>query len=215
MKKSWGVWPLLLLMLLPGLVSGAGAGAYDEGIEYIPIKPPVPTADPQRIEVVEMFWYGCPHCYRFEPKFKKWIKERKPDNVDVVLIPAITGPGWVPAAKAFYTAELLGVLDRSHQALFDAIHVERKRFHSGEEFAKFFSRFGISEAKFLETYNSFAVDLKVRRAADLTRRYGVDGVPTIIVNGKYRTTGTLTNGDDGLLKVLDYLIALEAKNLPG
>ncbi len=212
MTRFRALWPALLL-LLPALAMAAGGRTFDEGIEYIPISPPVPTADPQRIEVVELFWYGCPHCFRFEPKFRKWIRERKPDYVDVVLIPAITGPGWVPAAKAYYAAELLGVLDRSHQALFDAIHVERKRFRNGADFAGFFTRFGISEAKFLETYNSFAVDLKVRRAADLTRRYGVDGVPTVVVNGKYRTSGPLVNGDEGVLDALDYLIALEARKL--
>ncbi|HEB59300.1 MAG TPA: thiol:disulfide interchange protein DsbA/DsbL [Gammaproteobacteria bacterium] len=213
MTRFRALWPVLLLLLLPGMALAAGMRTFDEGIEYIPLKPPVPTSDPRRIEVVELFWYGCPHCYRFEPKFRKWIKERKPDNVNIVLIPAITGPGWVPAAKAFYTAELLGVLDRSHQALFDAIHVERKRFRNGTDFARFFTRFGISEEKFLETYSSFAVDLKVRRAADLTRRYGVDGVPSVVVNGKYRTSGPLVNGDEGMLDALDYLIALEAGKL--
>jgi thiol:disulfide interchange protein DsbA len=130
--------------------------------------------------------------------------------VEVVRIPAIFRDSWIPGARAFYTAQFLGVLDRTHKALFEAIHLNKQRFPDAQSFAKFFAKFGVAEKDFLDTYNSFAVDAKVRRAQDLTRRYQIDGVPTLVINGKYRTTGTIANGHDGMLEVLEFVIKQES-----
>ena len=200
---------LVLVLLLAFAGHSAFARTFDEGIEYIPIAPPVSTNSGSKVEVVELFWYGCPHCFNFEPQWEKWIAS-KPENVEVVRIPAIFRDSWIPAARAFYTAQFLGVLDRTHKPLFEAIHVKKQRFPDAQSFAKFFAKFGVAEKDFLDTYNSFAVDAKVRRAQDLTRRYQIDGVPTLVINGKYRTTGTIANGHDGMLEVLDFVIKQES-----
>ncbi|MBI1423814.1 MAG: thioredoxin domain-containing protein [Gammaproteobacteria bacterium] len=185
---------------------------YDEGIEYQKISPPVQTDNSQKVEVVEVFWYGCPHCYHFEPKLEAWLK-RLPANVDFVRIPAVfpNRPLWELHARAYYTAELLGVLDKTHEALFDAIHKANQRLFDEDSLANFYAKFGVDKKLFKETMHSFGVQMKVDRAKDLCQRYGIDGVPTMVVNGKYRTFASLTNGEEGMLKVVDFLINKESK----
>jgi len=133
--------------------------------------------------------------------------------VEVIHVPAVLRPSWLPHAKAYYAARLLGVLDKSHQALFDAIHMERRRLNDGQTLARFFTRFGVSEKEFLEAYDSFEVDLQVRKAMDLVRRYRADGVPALVVNGKWRITGSSAGGHEEMLKVLDELVKKEAAAL--
>jgi len=208
-RLSWLVLlaGLFLLPTLPAMASG-----YDEGIEYLKISPPVPTENPNRVEVVEVFWYGCPHCYHFEPKLLDWLKH-KPANVDFIRMPAIfpDRPLWELHARAYYTAELLGVLDKTHEALFDAIHKHNQRLFDIDSLADFYAKYGVDKKLFKETMYSFGVQMKVDRAKDLSRRYNIDGVPTLVINGKYRTFASLTNGEAGMLKVTDFLIDKESK----
>lgn len=194
------------------LVSNLSFAGIDEGIEYKLVSPPVPTSTGDKVEVVEMFWYGCPHCYHFEPSFEKW-KKSVPANVEVIRIPAIfpNRPEWEVSARAFYTAELLGVLDKIHKPLFDAIHKNRQKLFTKESLADFFEKYGVKKEDFNQTYDSFGVQMKVNRARDLTQRYGIDGVPTLVVDGRYLTHGSLTNGSPGMLKVVDFLIEKETK----
>lgn len=194
---------LLMLQSLPAMAS------YDEGIEYLAIKPPVPT-DTQKVQVVEMFWYGCPHCFHFEPKLVAWLKHL-PANVEFERVPAVfpDHPLWELHARAFYTAQMLGVLKKTHEALFNAIHEKHEQLFSEDALADFYAKYGISKKLFKETMHSFGVDMKVDRAKELTRRYGIDGVPTLVIDGKYRTFASLTNGEAGMLKVTDYLIKKE------
>lgn len=199
--------PLLGMFLLPA----AGALAeYDEGIEYKRLATPVPTVDATKVEVVELFWYGCPHCYHLEPDLKKWLKN-KPDNVVFVRIPAVFRPLWGFHAKVYYTAEVLGILDEIHEPLFDAIQKERRKMASVDGVKALFAKHGISSEKFDNAFNSFAVDTKVRRATDLSRRYAIEGVPALVINGKYVTDGVIANGHDGMLEVTNYLIRKETK----
>ena len=114
-------------------------------------------------------------------------------------------------ARAYYTAEVLGVLEKIHQPLFDAMNLKKQKMATTDELAAFFAKNGVSKETFLETYNSFSVDSKVRRASDLSKRYGIDGVPSLIVNGKYRTSGSLAGSREKMLKVVDHLIKQEAK----
>lgn len=202
----------LILGFLTLLMSGVSLAEIDEGIEYQLVNPPVKTSNPDKIEVVEMFWYGCPHCYRFEPEFEKW-KKNAPANVEVIRIPAIFAnrAEWEASARAFYTAELLGVLDKIHKPMFDAIHKNRQHLFTKESLADFFEKQGVNKADFNQTFDSFGVQMKVSRARDLTQRYGITGVPTIVVNGRYQTHGSLTNGQAGMLKVVDFLVAKESK----
>lgn len=194
------------------MFSMSASADIDEGIEYKLVDPPVRTANPDKVEVVEMFWYGCPHCYRFEPALAKW-KKSLPANVEFTRIPAIfpNRPVWELHARAFYTAELLGVLDKIHAPLFNAIHHQHKNINSKAALQAFFEKQGVSKQDFEQTFDSFGVQMKVNRAADLTRRYGIGGVPTMVIDGKYQTHGSLTDGHDGMLKVVDFLIKKESK----
>jgi thiol:disulfide interchange protein DsbA len=203
MMRRTASW-LLALALLPLAAQG-----YDEGFDYQRIAPPLPTDTPGKVEVVELFWYGCPHCFRFEPIVERWL-ESKPDDVAFKRVPAIFRDSWAPLARAYYTAEALGVLDRLHMALFEAIHLKRRNLNSEGALRTFFQEHGVSGEDFDRTYRSFAVESKVRRAMDLTRRYGINGVPSMVVDGKFRTDGTLAGGLDEVPKIVDHLVATEA-----
>ena len=208
---AWVLRAALLTGLIAGLAIPASQARIDEGIEYQVITPPVRTTSAGKVEVVELFWYGCPHCHSFEPKFVEW-KKKQGSNVEVIRIPAIfpNRPVWELHARAYYTAELLGVLDKIHKPLFDAIHKNRKNYgkvlFDKNSLAEFFAKYGVDKATFNDTMYSFGVQMKVNRAKDLTRRYGIDGVPTLIIGGRYRTHASLTNGQAGMLRVTNFLI---------
>ncbi|KPK40193.1 MAG: hypothetical protein AMJ69_03285 [Gammaproteobacteria bacterium SG8_47] len=190
-----------------GLAMPALSGI-DEGVQYQKVIPPQPTSTADKVEVVELFWYGCPHCFQFEPELRKWL-ETKPANVELVRMPAVFNPRWRLHAQAFYAAEVLGAMDKMHDALFEALHVKKRRLNDEAQLQEFFVEHGVSAEDFKNAFNSFAVYSKVRRAEDLTRRYGISGVPAMVVNGKYRTDGPMANGHTGMLRVVDYLIDRE------
>lgn len=203
----------LLALLAPALVTAASADSarhYDAGIDYQIIDPPQPADSGGKIQVIELFWYGCPHCYHFEPHLDQWLAH-KPKDVDFERIPAVLGPNWAPLARAFYTEKLLGVFPKTHLALFNAIHKDHdvKLLTDTKAMAAFFAKHGVPEKKFLSTYHSFAVDVDVNRARDMTRRYGISGVPSMIVAGKYRTSGQLAGSNEAMLNVVKYLIQKE------
>jgi len=183
---------------------------YDAGIEFKVLPTPQPTSDGQKIEVVELFWYGCPHCYHFEPFLQTWLKN-KPKNVVFVRIPAIFNPGWGLHARAYYSAEALGVVDKVHEALFEA--AQSRKLSNVDQVRKVFVDQGIKASDFNDAWGSFGVDSRVRSAADMTRRYNIEGVPSLIINGKYVTDGPMANGHAGMLKVTDFLIKKEAAKL--
>jgi protein dithiol oxidoreductase (disulfide-forming) len=197
----------LFVLLLPLAVSVAwSAEEFMEGTHYTRLESPQPTSDPDKIEVVEMFSYACPHCFHLDPYINEWLKS-KPDDVVFIRLPVVFRPSWEPLAKAYFTAELLGVLDKTHSALFDAIHVKNQKFEDEAALRDFFVSQGVDPKDFDKTYNSFAVAVKVNHAKLMTRRYAITGVPTLIVNGKYSAGGE----DENVLKVVDYLIAQERK----
>jgi thiol:disulfide interchange protein DsbA len=184
------------------------AEPYQAGKDYVELTQPVKTADPNKVEVVEMFGYPCPHCNSFEPMLKAWEKQ-KGEEIDFERIPVVFGRSWEGPARSYYTAELMGKVDETHQAMFDAIHVERKRFRGAEDFADFYESLGVDRGQFLKTYNSFAVNMKLNQGDSKLRSYQVDGVPTLIVNGKYRVTAGMAGSQADMLKVVDYLINKE------
>jgi len=200
------------IVLLAGLPFTSQAEDYNEGFEYLKINPPVSTdVKKGQVEVVELFWYMCSHCYHFEPVIKKW-KKNKPKNVVFKRIPAIFSPRWAFFAKVHYTIELLDIVDKIHDPLFEAIHEKKARLGNETAIARFVEKHaGIKPQKFLDVFNSFSVDAKVRKATDLSRRYGAQGVPTVIVNGKWRTGGTIAGGHEGMIKVVNHLIKMESK----
>jgi len=179
---------------------------------YEAVSPPQPTTNPAKIEVIEFFWYGCPHCYSFEPSLSKWQKT-KPDNVDFIRIPAVFNEEWGKHAKAYYTAEALGVVDAVHTDLFDEVQKAKQEnkhaLETEEELAKFFVAHGVKDADFREAYNSFMVDSKIRQAPALAAKYGITGVPAIIVNGKYKTNGTLAGSQEKMIDIINTLVKKE------
>ncbi len=203
---------LLFALLLPFAVAvTAVAQDYKEGSNYLRLSRPQPTSTTDKIEVVELFWYGCPHCYHLEPHIEKWL-ENKPEDVEFVRLPAIVGPRWEPLAQAYYTAEVLGVLDKTHAALFEANQGKKQKFTTEQQIKEFFVAHGVSDKDFKDAFNSFAVSVKMNNAKQMTRRYAITGVPTLIVNGKFSTSGKLAGSEAGILKVVDYLVAQERTN---
>ncbi|MCG6899506.1 MAG: thiol:disulfide interchange protein DsbA/DsbL [Gammaproteobacteria bacterium] len=199
---------LLALVVTVLLATAAMAEGYTAGKQYQVLTNPQPTSSGDKIEVVEMFWYGCPHCYRLEPFIEEW-QASKAEDVEFVQMPAIIGPPWELLAKAFYTAEFLGVTDKLHPALFDAIHKDHKKLNNEDAVQAVFVEQGVSEEDFKKTFNSFAVSVKINNARLMTKRYAITGVPTIIVNGKYSTSGSLAGSNENLIKVVNYLIDQE------
>ena len=179
------------------------------GPGYESLSPTQPTQDPSKVEVIEFFWYGCPHCYSFEPALTNWLKT-KPENVQFIRMPAIFSDLWAKHAKAYFTAEALGVVNDVHADLFDAIQNKKQKLTTEDQLAKFFVAHGVSETEFRKAYNSFIVDSKLRQAKTMAPRYGVTGVPAIIINGKYKTNGPLAKSEQGMIEVMNRLITEES-----
>ena len=186
------------------------AAPFDEGIDYRAIEQPLRAEEGDDIEVLEFFWYGCPHCYHLEPEIAEWLKT-KPANVTFRRLPAAASPRWVPHAKAFFAAEQLGVLDKLHEPLFKALHVERRKIMTEDEIVAFAAEQGIDADAFRKAYDSFPVDMQVRKSAELVRHYNIDGVPTFVVNGKYVTSATQTGSNEKMFQVINYLVAEASK----
>ncbi len=181
-----------------------------ESLGYETLSPAQPTQNQDKIEVIEFFWYGCPHCYSLEPVMEKWLKT-KPDNVEFIRQPAIFSSLWGKHAKAFYVAEALGVLDKVHADFFDAIQNKKQKLSSEDQLAKFFVAHGVDETQFRSTFNSFLIDAKMRQAKMMAPRYGITGVPAIIINGKYKTSGPLAKSNTNMIKVMNQLIKQESQ----
>lgn len=190
------------------LLGFAMTAVAEEGYETL--SPAQPTQNPDKIEVIEFFWYGCPHCYHLEPEIVKWLKT-KPKNVEFIRQPAIFNKVWGDHAKAFFTAEALGVSEKLHADFFDAIQNKQLPLQTEADLEKFFVDHGIDKTAFHNAYNSFLVDAKVRQATAMPARYGITGVPALIVNGKYKTNGTLAKSQENIITVLNQLIQKENK----
>lgn len=202
---------MIPVLLLPALA--AAAPAFQEGKDYKRIIPEQPGIVDGKVEVVELFWYGCPHCHRFQPFVEKWL-ETKPDNVVFIRMPAILRESWTLLARAYYTAEALGKVEEIHQPLFHAIHNEKRRFTTEQSLSEFFAEHGVPPEDFRKAYHSFTVDNKVRRARLMTKRYQTQGTPSVVIAGKYRTDPGMTNGFAGMIGVIDYLAKLESDKQP-
>lgn len=182
----------------------AMAAQFVAGKDYTVIPNPVAVEKPGKIEVREFFWYGCPHCFTLEPHMQAWLKQM-PKDVRFVRTPAAMNPLWEQGARAYYVSEALGVRQKTHMTLFHDIHANRKNILDQAAFAKFFTQFGIPEAKFNSTYKSFPITSKIAQAQDLAKRYQLTGVPAVTVNGKY-----IIQGEDAkVTAVLNYLVEQE------
>ncbi|MFH0351888.1 MAG: thiol:disulfide interchange protein DsbA/DsbL [Chromatiales bacterium] len=186
----------------------ASNARYQIGKHYQEIVPAQPVATDGKIEVIEVFWYGCSHCYDFEPYINKWAASKAPD-VEFRRIPAAFNKAWHLHAKAYYAAEALGVVDKIHSPFFKALHESKRRLDDEASLAEFFAENGVSKEAFTEAFSSFAVDAKVQQALQSIKQYGIDGVPKVVINGKFRTPGEVGISFSDMLKVIDFLIDKE------
>lgn len=175
-----------------------------EGTHYVRLSQPVPATVPGKIEVIEFFWYGCSHCFAFEPTIEAWSKRVAPDVYFHPTPFAFIGP--VEHQKMFYALEELGQRESLHRKLFNAIHVENKRLNSEAEITAFVATHGVDGAKFTEAFRSFAVNTKVSRGKQLSNAYKIDSVPSIGVNGRYYTSASLAGSPEKAIAVTDFLI---------
>lgn len=199
------ILPILLVLFSFNI---AYAEEFTEGIDYTTLDKPVKTSDPSKIVVTELFWYGCPHCFRFEPYAQSWKKTLAKD-VKFEQIPSTLNPRWSDHARAHYALELLGKIDDIHAKLFNAIHIQNKHLNDRDSIADFVSQYGVNKQKFKDAFNSFAVETKLRKNAKKERLYHVEGVPSIIINGKYVTSGSLAGSYARMLKIMDFLVQSE------
>ncbi|MGH7888020.1 MAG: thiol:disulfide interchange protein DsbA/DsbL [Candidatus Binatia bacterium] len=199
---------LLAALFILATVQAYGADQFREGEHYELLLAPLPVKNPEKIEVVELFWYGCPHCFHFEPLVTEWLKT-KPGDVEFRRIPAVFAENWVPHARAFLAAEALGVLEQFHAPLFRAIHENGKKVLDEESLVSFAAEVGIPRDEFRDAYTGFAIDGKVKQAMLYSRNSGITGVPAVVVNGKYRTGAQMAGGQDKILKVVDFLVDKE------
>ena len=201
-----------MLTLLAPLMANAQPEKFVAGKNYHVLDTPVRTRDSGKIEVVEVFWYGCSHCYHFEPLIKQWKKGIAAD-VDFWRSPAMWNGPMKIHAQAFYAAEVLGVSEKLHTPLFTTLVVERKRLASPNDIENLFADYGVDREAFKKAFNSFGVSSKVKQADARARSYKISGTPELVVNGKYRVTAKLAGGQAQMLNVVDFLISKERAQL--
>lgn len=179
----------------------------EEGTDFLSIGNPAPTEAPAgKIEVVEFFWYSCPHCNAFEPKLEAWIKAA-PKDVFIRRVPVAFRDDFVPQQRLFYTLEAMNKLDDLHRKVFNAIHLERQKLDTQDTIGAWVEKQGVDKTKFLELYNSFSIQTKARKGSQLQDAFKVQGVPALGIAGRFYTDGSQAGNMDKALVVTDYLIA--------
>ena len=178
-----------------------------EGRNYVRLTQPVPVSAPaDKIEVIDFFWYGCPHCAAFEPELDAWAK-RLPEHVAFSRVPvAFRAEPFTTHQRIFYALDTLGLLDAMHRKVFYAVHVERLALDKPADIAAYMTKHGVDATKFLEAFNSFTTQSRIKRANGLVDGYKIDGVPAIGVHGRYYTSGAMAGGNDRSLVVADFLV---------
>lgn len=197
-----------LLMVAMALVGQVHAADWKEGTHYKKLSTPVRTDSDSRVEVAEVFWYGCPHCYSFKPLAESW-EAGAPDYVDYVRIPAALGRSWEPHARAFYALEAMDSLDKVHDALFKALAGERRPLNDGESLADFVASHGVDHDEFLANFNSFGVNARMQQAQSKIRGARITGTPSMLVNGKYTVSASMAGSLEAMLEVVEYLVEKE------
>jgi protein dithiol oxidoreductase (disulfide-forming) len=196
-----------LLVLLPP----AAHAQPKRGTDYSELKGVQPVeARAGKVEVVEFFWYRCPHCYSLDPVLENWVK-KLPADVEFRRVPAVLSDNWAIDARIFYAFEALGVLEKVHKSFFDAIHKDRLNVASEPAMNEWLQKNGIDRKKFDDAVKSFGVQAKVKRAAQLSSSYQLDGVPLLAVQGKYTVSAEQGGSHGGMLSTADYLISTARK----
>ena len=203
----------LIALALAALGGARLAGAQQPGVNYTVLKPEQPVNAPGKIEVIEFFWYGCIHCFTLEAELEQWQRKLAPD-VKFRRVPAIFNARWGHDAGIFYALEAMGVGEKLHRPLFDAIHVDRLRTDDAKALGAFMQKQGVDVKRFEEVLKSFGVQSKVRQAQQLTVAYRIDGTPAMAVHGRYTVSPEQGGSQRGILAVVDHLVALTRKSLP-
>ena len=184
------------------------------GKDYLEISPPQPTETPGKNEVIEFFWYRCPHCYSLEPYLESWVK-KLPQDTQFRLVPAVFNEEWALDARIFYALDALGLVDRVHKGLFDAIHKQGGATLKGDAYTKWvagwLAKQGIDMAKYDAALRSFSVDAKVKRAFQTARAYKLDGVPAIAIDGRYLVSASLVGDREGMINSAQQMLDLARK----
>lgn len=197
----------LMLLISTTVMSTLVMADPQMGNEFNQTVQTIPTANPAKIEVVELFWYGCPHCYQLEPQLNTWLKTL-PKDVTFKRMPALPRPDWAPMAKAFYAMESLGVSEKLHTKLFEALHKQRAFLPNDERAViDWITKEGGFDRKRVEAeFSSFSLSTKMNQAAQVFRATGATGVPTLMVDGKYITSVTMAGGNQEVFNVVNYII---------
>jgi thiol:disulfide interchange protein DsbA len=205
--------------LLAIVLSSAASAQLAPGKDFRAITPPQPTESGKRVEVLEFFSYGCPHCKALQPPLKVWLK-RKPADVEFKRVPVVFENAMLPFAQAYYALESTGIVDRLHDDVFAAIHEQKQRLMDPQVLFDWVAKHGIDRKKFADTYHSFGVKSRASRASEMTRNYDIQATPTLAVNGKYLLMSPTTKRDgtadyDRYFQVLDQVIAMARKERAG
>ena len=207
MKRRLFSTAMLSVTTLMGTASAWAQQAFRSGKDYITLERPVPTeAGSGKIEVLEFFWYSCPHCNQFEPAFEQWVKNA-PKDVVVRRVPVAFRDDFVPQQRLYYTLEAMNLVEKMHIRVFTAIHGEKLMLNSDASVLAWAEKQGIDKAKFAETYKSFGVATKAKRAVQLQNDFKIEGVPSLGVAGRFYIDGTLAGSMPRALQVADALIA--------
>lgn len=208
-RREFSVWSGVAAACAAGVPSLALAQGKkpEDGGDYISLDKPVATdAAPGQVEVIEFFWYSCPHCNAFEPKLEAWIKAQ-PKSVLVRRVPVAFRDSFVPQQRLFYALEAMGKVKELHAKVFYAIHIEKQSLDKLDTIGAWVAKQGVDKTKFEEHYNSFSVQTKARKATQLQDAFKVSGVPALGIAGRYYTDGTLAGTMERALQVTDYLVA--------
>lgn len=200
---------LAYLFFIFFITSGvARAEQYTEGVEYQRVAEQA-TDSGDKIEVLEFFWYGCGHCYKFEPILTSWLKT-KAANIEFIRVPAVFRPDWKVHARTYYALQAMGLGEKYHTAIFDGLHKKKAKLYDESAITKFLVSKGVNEADFKAAYNSFSIDGLLRKAIKKVKAYGIQGVPAMAVNGKYLISGKSAGSYEKMLRIVDHLAKQEA-----
>jgi len=207
MKRRFFTSALLATAAWLGQSTAWAQALFKSGKDYLPLERPAPTeAGTGKIELIEFFWYSCPHCNTFEPTFAQWIKTA-PKDVVVRRVPVAFRDDFAPQQRLFFALEAMNLVESLHAKVFAAIHVEKQALNTEAAITDWVAKQGVDKAKFMETYKSFGVASKLKRAVQLQNDYKVEGVPSFGVAGRYYTDGTIAGSMERALKVVESLIA--------
>lgn len=218
--KSFTALARLVLLVAALAACGSAAAQPVANRDYRAINPPQPTDSGKNVEVLEFFWYACPHCNSLQPSLRNWLKT-KPADVEFKRVPAVLSESWIPLTRAFYALEATGSLEKLHYEMFSAIHEKNLRLQDPKLLFDWVARNGVDRQQFQDAYGSFGVQSRTRRSIDMSRHYDISGTPALTVDGKYLVAPSMTLKPDRsvdyekFFQVLDQVIAMARKERAG